>query len=311
MTKQELIKRKKSASPSILMFSCITLSIIMLIMGKELESAIIKGMSLAGLRIIPTVFPFMVLSDFWLSSLEIKEESAVAKAFERVFKINAAALIPFLSGALCGFPLGVKSAVGLYEHGAITKDELSRLSPVVNLPSPAFVISGVGAGLLGSAVMGVFLYFSVLLSSVIVGVFFSRNKSKSKNNAFITRQNFDLIASIRNAGLSSLIIASYIVFFSGVLGLVSAIFKNDAFSTILSTLFEVGNATSMIVKSGAFPHVYLLPLLAFSLGFSGMSVHMQAFSFLPKEISKRRYLLTKLLIGLLSAAITFPLSLLA
>jgi len=56
MTKQELIKRKKSASPSILMFSCITLSIIMLIMGKELESAIIKGMSLAGLRIIPSWF---------------------------------------------------------------------------------------------------------------------------------------------------------------------------------------------------------------------------------------------------------------
>ena len=306
MTEQASIKIKKGASPTISMLFCIILTLIMLPLGDELQSAMLKGMSLAALKIIPTVFPFMVLSDFWLSSAEIKDNSHASKAFEKLFKMNACALTALLSGALCGFPLGVKSAVGLYRQGAIKKDELSRLSPIVNLPSPAFVISGVGVGLLGDMKMGVLLYLSVLVSSLIIGFISSLKKEKSYNSVLISRQSFDLTASVRDAGISSLAIASYIIFFSAVTGLVSAIIKNGAIVAIISTLLEVGNATSAIANCGAFSRSIVLVLIAFALGFSGLSVHLQAFSFLQKEISRRNYLLTKLLIGLLSAAIIFP-----
>ena len=306
MTEQASIIRKKGVSPTVSMLFCIMLTLVMLLLGKELESAIIKGMSLAALKIIPTVFPFMVLSDFWISSAKINPKSPIAKAFERLLKINAYALTALLSGALCGFPLGVKFAVGLYKQGAISEDELSRLSPIVNLPSPAFVISGVGVGLLGDMKMGVLLYLSVLVSSLITGFISSIKKEKSYNSVLISRQSFDLTASVRDAGLSSLAIASYIIFFSAVTGLVSAIIKNGAIVAIISTLLEVGNATSAIANCGAFSRSIVLVLIAFALGFSGLSVHLQAFSFLPKEISRKKYILKKLFIGLLSASIIFP-----
>lgn len=308
MTQPTVIKRKKEVKSPLLIIICLLLTTLMLMFGKELESAVLSGMSLAALRIIPTIFPFMVLSDFWISVSEIKNDGVVARLFEKIFKTNGSALISFLTGILCGFPLGVKTAAGMYEQGSISKDELERLSPIINLPSLAFVISGVGAGLYGNTLVGVLLYISVLLSSVIAGFLLSLKSQKSENVTVISRQNFSLVSSVKNAGFSSLAIASYIIFFSGVIGLASALIQNRQIVAILSTLFEVGNSTSLVVKSGLFSLVFSISLTAFALGFSGLSVHLQAFSFMPREISKKRYLFVKLLVGILSAILISPLS---
>lgn len=307
MTQPTVIKRKKEVKSPLLII-CLLLTVLMLMFGKELEKAVISGMSLAALRIIPTIFPFMVLSDFWISVSEIKNDGVVARIFEKFFKTNGSALIAFLTGILCGFPLGVKAAVGLYEQGSISKDELERLSPIINLPSLAFVISGVGTGLYANTLVGILLYISVLLSSVIAGFLLSWKSHKSKNATVISRQNFSLVSSVKDAGFSSLAIASYIIFFSGVIGLTSTLIQNGQIVAILSTLFEVGNSTSLVVKSGLFSLVFSISLTAFALGFSGLSVHLQAFSFMPREISKKRYLLMKLLVGILSAILILPLS---
>lgn len=305
MTQQTVIKRKKEANSPLSIVICLSITVLMLVFGKEVAESILSGISLAALRIIPTIFPFIVISDYWASVAEIKNDGFAARVFQKIFKINGYALIAFLTGILCGFPLGVKNAVGLYKSGAISKDELQRLCPIINLPSIAFVVSGVGLGLYGNASVGIILYISVISASVISGLLLSFKSSESKNTAFISRQKFDLVSSIKDAGLSSLTIASYIIFFSGVIGLTSALIKNKILVTIFSAFFEVGNSTNLIIKSHLFPPAISLSLIAFSLGFSGLSVHLQAFSFLPKEISKKRYILTKLLIGLLSASIAF------
>lgn len=309
MTKPTVIKRKKEVKSPLITIICLLLTALMLLFGKELESAVFSGMSLAALRIIPTIFPFMILSDFWISVAEIKNDSAPSSLFEKVFKINGSAIIPFLTGIICGFPLGVKTAVDLHKQGAISKDELERLAPIINLPSLAFVISGVGAGLYGNILIGILLYISVLLSSIIIGFLLSFKKQKSKNSPVISRQSFDLVRSVKDAGFSSLAIASYIIFFSGVIGLASALMQNRCIVTLLSAFFEVGNSTSMVVKSGLFSPAFSFSLTAFALGFSGLSVHLQSFSFMPSDISKKRYLFVKLLVGILSAVLILPLSL--
>ncbi len=308
MTSNTVIKRKKAVRDATLPFICLLLTVIMLFFGNELKDAIISGMSLAALRIIPTVFPFMILSDLWMSCAEIKRDNRFARLFENALGINGTAVIALLSGIFCGFPLGVKTAVSLYKAGAMSKDELERLSPIVNLPSLAFVISGVGTGLLGNAIIGISLYISVLIGSLVVGLVAKGKGQKSSNTNVILRQNFDLVSSVRDAGVSSLAMAAYITFFSGVIGLVRAVVPNACFVTLLSTLFEVGNSTSLIAKRGAFSPLYTLSITAFALGFSGLSVHLQAFSLMPREISRRRYLIAKLLIGIISAILVLPIS---
>ncbi len=309
MTINNSSRIKKNDKSPIAPLICVFLTGIMLFFGNELKSAVIEGMRLAAMRIIPTVFPFMVLSDLWMSCIEIKRNSRVARCFENLLGINGSALIALLSGIFCGFPLGVKTAVNLYESGAISKDELERICPVVNLPSIAFVISGVGSGLFRDAKIGILLYISVFLASIAAGIITKRKCDKSPKEHDIQGQNFDLVTSIQDAGAASLTMAAYITFFSAVIGMINAIVKKSSLTAILSTLFEIGNSTSLIARDVLIPPAAKLALIAFALGFSGFSVHLQAFSFMPSEVFKQRYLLTKLLIGILSAILILPLAL--
>ena len=305
MTSKALKSKKRSARLTIMPIICLAITLLMLVFSGPIEEAVIRGINLAALRIIPTLFPFMVLSDLWVSSVGADNDNFLFKSISRLLGISRESTISLLIGIFCGFPLGVKSAASLYENKIISQDELSHLAPLINLPSLAFVVSGVGAGIYKSAFIGILLYFSTLTASIFISSF-NRSKKKSvQNMGFIPRQNFNLVESIKKAGMSSVIVASYIIFFSAVIGLVSAMSGSPLFSTLLSTVFEVGNSVSLI-GAFEFPIYIKLPLTAFALGFSGLSVHFQAFVFLPEEVSRKDYLIKKLLIGLLSAIIMLP-----
>lgn len=300
MTAQNIINKKSGINPlsSLLLIGIISLTFIY---DNELKAAVISGMNLAAMRIIPTLFPFMILSDYWIASFNISKNSFIGKIFRKAFKINQSLITAFLTGAFAGFPLGVKTAVDLYNEGAITREELERISPIVNLPSLAFVISGVGLGIYNDIMIGILLYSVVLISSIIVAIIQGIGRKYSNYSSVISRQMFDLTNSIRKAGCSSLNICFYIIFFSAVIGLASVIIKNGILLAVISSFFEIGNATSIISNTSFVFRGTRLILTAFALGFSGFSVHLQAFSFMPQDISKIKYLITKLLVGLLSS----------
>ena len=303
MTNSKNIPKKIVARIATLIL-CILSTVLALLFSSELKASIIIGMKLAAIKIIPTLFPFMVISDFWMCSINFDKKNKAGYAFEKIFKINKNALIAFITGIFAGFPMGVKTSVDLYNNSIITKDELERLAPIINLPSFAFVISGVGLGLYRDIKIGFVLYFSVVSSSVFYGIIKGLNKNYSHFSGNNIRQTFNLTSSIKQAGYSSITISSYIIFFSGLLGLVSVLAKNDILLSVISSFIEVGNATSIISKNCRLPNDFALIVTSFALGFSGLSVHLQAFNFLPEDISKRKYIFSKLIIGIFSSIIT-------
>ena len=113
-------------------------------------------------------------------------------------------------------------------------------------------------------------------------------------------QTFVLVNSIKNAGLNSIAILSYIIFFSGVTSLVRALTKNNILTAYSAIIFEISGAVTQISNLNATDLRMRLSLTAFALSFSGLSVHLQAFSFLPKEIGKTRYFIAKLSQAILS-----------
>ena len=148
------------------------------------------------------------------------------------------------------------------------------------------------------------LYISVLISAILVAIIFAKKSEKTQNTDFNIEQNFTLVDSIKNAGLASISISSYIIFFSTAIGLVRSITDSEIIILIFSSLSEVGNAASAITKSSYLPPVCSYGLLGFSLGFSGLSVHLQAMSFIPPEVSKKRYLIMKILQGIFAGALS-------
>ena len=284
---------------------CIFLAAVMIIFGKEMRTGIYDGLVFSFTTIIPTLFPFFILSDLWSTVFKIRQEGLLSRLFERFFSINGQGLSAWLSGMICGFPVGIKVARELYDGGDISLDELEDLSGFVNNPSVAFVISGVGVGFLGSIKLGVLLYISLTVSAVAVGVIFRRNRSNSHKTQNNSRQSFNLSKSIINAGTTSVAVVSCISAFSGILSLLSSIINNGLIICLISPFLEVSNAIRMICGSELITYHIRLSLIAFSLGFSGLSVHLQAFAFLPPELSRARYLLMKLTQGIISSVLTY------
>ena len=308
MTKREAMQVRKANIgiyiPLIVFFS---LSAFIIIFASAVTDAVSYGIRLSVLRVIPSLFPFFILSDYFVSTVNIPSDSPPSRLFEKIFGISSSGLGAFVIGAVGGFPLGVRCAAEEYRRGNLTKEELEGIVGIVNNPSPAFVIVSVGCLMLGDIGLGFLLYLSMLLSVAITGVLFRQKRRKSSFTNVISRQSFDLSRSIKEAGYSSLAISSYIIFFSAVVGALSVVIKSEAVLAILSSLFEIGNATSRLALS-PLSYPLKIAMIGFALGFSGLAVHMQAFSLLDTEVRKGKYIIMKLLEGFLCAAIAFVIS---
>ena len=276
----------------------LVVTVLLIFYAAEIKSSVLNGARIAFFTVVPTLFPFMIISDFF-TSLPMNNSGTFSNSFGRLFCKASSALNIFLLGSVCGFPLGVKCAVEKYKAGEIEKEECEELIGFVNNPSLAFVISGVGLGMMGSARIGIFLYSIVLVSSLIVATIFCHKGQKNKEHAVFFEQKFDLTLSIKNSGLQCISISTYIIFFSALLGLINSVTKSSRLTALVSPLFEIGNAATLLLRSEYFSDNFSFALLGFALGFSGFSVHLQAFSLLPKEISKRKYLIMKVAQGVI------------
>ncbi len=269
------------------------------------------ALSLCAKTVIPSLFPFMVLSELIVSGNAVKYLARVlslpAKALFGISGEGAAAVI---MGLLCGFPIGAKSGVSLYKAGKIDRSELSHILTFSNNPSSAFLISAAGVAMFGSRAFGVLLYAISLISALIIGVAgkYIRKKFNSekiywqKEERLTRRRSVEIFTSaITSSALSMLYICAFIVFFSTLVGVLEYTVNAAAMPDWLSALwFGFFEMTSGIYKAAAVSKsgYYLAAAIA---GWSGLSVHFQIMSICADSgVSFRPYLLSKLAAALLN-----------
>ena len=298
MTKLPVLYKRKI--PGWYLITAIT-AVLLLTYSKQIAESIRVGIKISVISVIPSVFPFFILADYLSSQISTSPKSS---QLNKIFSIPRGSEGALICGLICGFPCGIKYARRLYDGKVITKTELERLIGLVNNPSFAFVISGVGMGMLNSLKDGIILYLSVILSVLLISRIFYKSVKEFPEPTHIIGQNFNLVESIRNAGFSSLTVSSYIVFFSAILGIIQNMIKSSILCAIAASFLEIGNAATLITSLKAESSSAFI-LYGFCLGFSGFSVHLQAFEVLPGNISKKKYLTMKLLQGLFCGIIAF------
>ena len=206
-------KRAKALSPSLGIGIFTVFLVLLLFYASEIKTAIEGAIRLSVIILAPSLFPYIILSDYLLS-IEPNENSRAAKFFSRILGIPPSAIPIVISGLMCGFPLGARGARALYEDGGIDEKNLLRISSCCNNPSVGFAVSAVGIGMRGCFTDGCLLYITVTLSSLTLLMFTRRNSKNHNNTTFITRQKFDLRSSITNASSVLILVSSYVIFFS-------------------------------------------------------------------------------------------------
>ena len=288
-----------------------------LLLHPEIASgAVVQGLRLCGSVILPSLFPFFVCANLLT---ELSLEHIPARLFARVmrplFHVGGAGSAALALGVLGGYPAGAQAAVQLYKSGSITKPEAERLLCFCNNAGPSFLLGVTGAGVYGSLRIGFLLWgvhvFCALLTGLLLrGQPLPPQPVKAFQDAQPPHAPVSFAAaftaSVRQAGAAAIQVCMYVVIFSVLSAFLLCLLPAStppALRALAVGLLELSNGVSLLQGAGT------LPLAAFLLGFSGLSVAAQAQSLLTgTDLSFRRYLPAKLLHGALSALVILPLS---
>lgn len=263
-----------------------------------------EGMLLAVSTVVPTSLPFMIMSDLYVCWGRPENIGILRSMLTRSLGIGKYGIAPLICGNIGGFPIGAKMCAECYSRGMLTKEEAEWLMPLSNNPSPAFVVGGIGMGIYKSATFGITMLLSIYSATILCGIILGRNGRKTQLTENNVNNSFDFVASVKNAGLSSISIISFISVFSAALGMMKRYVKYAPVTYVVSAFLEVTNAVKIYSSAGDLPREIGMILSAFALGFGGISVGLQSSVFASSSgLKMRKYYLVKLLEGVLCASV--------
>lgn len=306
---------------------------------QECLAAARTGLTLCGNVIIPSLFPFFVLSSLLV---DLGLAGYLGRALEPVmrplFRVSGPCASALALGFIGGYPVGARTAISLYRQGMCSRTEAQRLLAFCNNSGPAFILGVVGAGVFSSSRVGLLLYLTHMLASCIVGFLFRfygprEERERHKNATTFQAKRFTaaFTQAVTGAFGSTLNICAFVIFFTVILrlltlsGLLPALaallgrllgplgFTESWAQRLLTGLIELTSGVSGLTQGGQLAGQ--VSMAAFMLGWAGLSIHCQTLTFLADSgLSPGTYFLGKLLHGGISAALVwgftrlFPLS---
>ena len=248
--------------------------------------------------IIPSLFPFFVVSGL-LNRLGFSARLAgrLSRPAARLYGISGAGATALFMGLIGGYPLGAAYIADMRRQGLISAEEGERLMGFCNNSGPAFLIGSIGAGVFGSARLGLGLYIIHILSALITGLFFrGSGRYKAQLPHLPESRGSALIDSVRQAAQSILSVCGFIVCFCVIIGLMDAggyfsLFAGrlasltglelHAARALLSGVLELGSGIGAM--RGLSPSPVNLAIAAGIVGWGGLSVHFQTYAVLAES----------------------------
>lgn len=274
--------------------------ILLIVFPDEALSGALQGLRLCGSRVIPSLFPFFVLSRLITSGMP----SVSWSGMKRFFGVSGNVLPVLVLSFLGGYPLGVSLLADMYEQGRITKRDAEHAMAFCNNSGPGLFIGFIGGTIFHDAAAGIALYAIHVISALFCGVMLSGNSSTAvlrpvEREKCSFSKNFS--DSVNGASSAMLQVCAYVILFSVLSGLLTALglFSHlpESLGALLLGSLEI---TSGISGLKASPTGFILA--AALMGWGGLCVHMQAMTIWQRAgLSPKGYFCGKLLHALVSA----------
>ena len=180
-----------------ILLSLFTLFFLILLLGfpsAALEGAR-NGLLLWAYTVLPALLPFMIITGI-IAALDIVN-LAVRPFFPLLsgfFHFSQPACFVFLTGLLCGYPMGAKMDRDLLERDQITPTEAKYLLAICNHPSPMFLTGYTaleGQKLFPASksfpliIFLIALYLPVFPVSILARHYYEKQERNAKNAGFI------------------------------------------------------------------------------------------------------------------------------
>ena len=285
------------------------------------------GLRLCAELILPSLFPFFVLSAL-LAKLGLPAQlgERLAPLGGRLFRVSGAGCTALLMGLLGGYPLGAAYIAELCENGCVDEEEAGRLLAFCNNSGPAFFLGALGTGVFGSPRLGLLLYAVHVCAARLTGLLLRGRgpfaAEASPDAAPPLPFSKALPEAVRQAVSASLNVCGFVVCFAVFTGLLNA---NGFFSllagrlaalsgqplpwcrALLTGFFELGGGIGAL--RGLPPTPADLALAAGLMGWGGLSVQFQTLALIADtEIKSAPHTAGRLLSAVLSYALAYALA---
>ena len=240
------------------------------------------GLVLWFRHVLPTLLPYMILINILICT----------PALHWICRITSPFLCPLLgtsyygtfavlTGFLCGYPMGAKTASDLLDTQKISRSEASYLLSFCNNTSPAFILSYVVAQNMKERNLCIpfflILTFTPLMLSFIFRLFYRlpesscsfpqvtpgsfSNPSESISDSFLDRCILNAFESVTKVG-------GYMMMFSVLIQLLASVLPNTIFSLLLYSSLEISTGIRLLFSSALYTTEKII-LCAFLTSFGG------------------------------------------
>ena len=273
------------------------------------------GLVLWFRHVLPTLLPYMILINVLICT----------PALHWICRITSTFLCPLLgtsyygtfavlTGFLCGYPMGAKTASDLLDTQKISRSEASYLLSFCNNTSPAFILSYVVAQNMKERNLCIpfflILTFTPLMLSFIFRLFYRlpesscsfpqvtpgsfSNPSESISDSFLDRCILNAFESVTKVG-------GYMMMFSVLIQLLASVLPNTIFSLLLYSSLEISTGIRLLFSSALYTSEKII-LCAFLTSFGGWCCIAQTYSMISSsQLPILPYITAKLVTALVTS----------
>lgn len=273
-----------------LFIACIFFAFVLIKFPSLSAEGVKQGLALCANTMIPSLFPFLVVSGFSIHSGVINFLGMKTnKFFKKFFHISGLGGSTFLFSLIGGFPVGCMMVSELYENKRITQNEAQRTALSSVNAGPAFIIGAVGTMMLSSYKAGIIIFSSLTVSSVIIFfltyfIFDEENETPSLDATPPLSVSNALISAVYSASKSMFSVSAWIILFSCIINILSGTVKSENLMSFLTAVLEVSSGCAEIAEKKS------PVILSAVLAWSGLSVHCQIFPYITKIGLKLKHL---------------------
>lgn len=294
---------------AILWLAVFALFFLMIANPKLTASQAMEGCITAVKAVLPSTFPYLVLSSILVSSGCCEFLGEAFSHFAKPFSIPSSCFSVVIVSLLCGFPVGGAMTSDMYEKGLCTKEQAERIVSFCNFCGPPYIFGVFGNTVMNDSRAGLVAFFTQSLGSLVLGLILGaktrskKDESKSEpqrlNNKSNKKENLRLsnifCSAICKAGASTVNIFCYIIFFSVLCGIIDSIIPiaSHIFKAVFFGVIEISNGMEALKNCESGLLTYFTGCLI--TYFSGFSVHLQVISTLHKDISPKKYLFSRII----------------
>lgn len=251
-------------------------------------------------KVFVSIFPFIILSDIlFYFNYDLFLKKIFGNIISKLFNVSKSTSIIYVLSILTSHPTNSVYIKEMLDRKEIDENDINKILLTTYFPSIAFVIGTIGIGIYHSIKTGVFLYLTILIKNILIGIFL-RGKNLSKEIQSIKKNNITLQEAISNSiikGINiSYTILGNIIIFTIIVNLLNNYLNiNSTILSLMSGMLEMTSGIFMISNLNINLSQKIL-LTSFILNFSGLSIIFQTTSILNKyKINIKKILIIKLI----------------